>query len=128
MPRLRAFASRDRRHLNMSSSLVPSDLLPSVGIAAIPALFFEARVHGAPDQLLISQLGLGLSAENVDVALFSKWRAGSFDGSTAIGSVFTFNVKLAKVVANFCGCIQSTRACALLLVAPCGARRRRRRR
>ncbi|CAD5223846.1 unnamed protein product [Bursaphelenchus okinawaensis] len=52
----------------MTSNLIPASLIES-GSNALPALFLEARIHGQPDQL-ITQLGLSLTSNNVDVAVF----------------------------------------------------------
>jgi hypothetical protein len=54
-------------------SLSPSNLF-NVGSSAIPTLFLEARVHGGGGHAdeIISQLGLTLTSNQVDVTLFSK--------------------------------------------------------
>lgn len=51
-------------------------LLPSCSTAAafggIPVLFLEARVQCNPGEV-ITQMGLSLNADNVDVSMLSKW-------------------------------------------------------
>lgn len=57
------------------SSLSPTNLF-GVGASALPTLFLEARIHGGggshADEL-ITQLGLSLTSDHVDVALFSEF-------------------------------------------------------
>ncbi|KAI6190666.1 hypothetical protein M3Y97_00143300 [Aphelenchoides bicaudatus] len=52
-------------------SLTPANLF-NVGSTTIPTLFLEARVHGGPADEIISQLGLSLNSNQVDVALFTR--------------------------------------------------------
>lgn len=54
-------------------SLTPANLF-NVGSTAIPTLFLEARIHGGGGNAdeIISQLGLSLASDRVDVALFSE--------------------------------------------------------
>jgi hypothetical protein len=55
-------------------SLTPTNLF-NVGSSAIPTLFLEARIHGGGGHAdeIISQLGLSLASNQVDVALFSEF-------------------------------------------------------